>query len=87
MIGSWSPPGEPEVEYPADRATRLLRARLDAGEWPPGGRLPSVAVLARQLEVGHGTIRRALARLQDEDLITTLPRYSTFRSRGPAAKD
>jgi DNA-binding GntR family transcriptional regulator len=73
---------EPEpIEYPADRATRLLRARLEAGEWPPGGRLPSVAVLARELEVGHGTVRRALARLEAEGLITTLPRYGTFRSR------
>ncbi len=81
------PPEEPEVEYPADRVTRLIRARLEAGEWPPGGRLPSVAALASEYQTGHGTIRRALGRLQDEGWLTTLPRYGTFRSRRGPAKD
>ena len=68
--------------------TRLLRARLEAGEWAPGERLPSVAALATEYQAGHGTIRRALGRLQDEGWIRTLPCYGTFRSRrGPAAKD
>ena len=83
------PPQEPEpIEYPADRVTRLIRARLEAGEWAPGERLPSVAAFAAEYQTGHGTIRRALGRLQDEGWLTTLPRYGTFRSRhGPAAKD
>ena len=82
------PPEDHEVEYPADRATRLIRARLEAGEWAPGERLPSVAALAAEYGVGHGTVRRALARLQDEGWIATLPRYGTFRSRrGPGSKD
>jgi GntR family transcriptional regulator len=77
-----------EPEYPADRVTRLLRARLEAGDWAPGERLPSVADLARELEAGHGMIRKAPARLQDEGWIVTLARYGTFRSRrGPTAKD
>jgi DNA-binding GntR family transcriptional regulator len=55
---------------------------------PRGERLPSVAALARELEAGHGTIRKALGRLQDEGWLTTLPRYGIFRSRqGPASKD
>ena len=76
-----------EPEYPSGRVTRLLRARLEAGECSPGERLPSVAALAAGLAVRHGTVRRALGRL-DEGLIVTLPRYGTFRSRqGHAAKD
>jgi DNA-binding transcriptional MocR family regulator len=59
----------------------LLRARLEAGEWAPGERLPSVATLAAEYGVGHGTVRRALSRLQDEGWLTTLPRYGIFRSR------
>jgi DNA-binding GntR family transcriptional regulator len=81
------PPEEHEPEYPTDRVTRLLRARLAAGEWEPGQRMPSVAVLARELDVGHGTVRRALQRLADEGLVVTLPRYGTFRRRGTPPKD
>jgi len=77
-----------EPEYPSDRVTRLLRARLEAGECSPSERLPLVAAFAAELAVGHGTVRRALGRLRDEGLIVTLPRYGTFRSRrGHAAKD
>jgi GntR family transcriptional regulator len=60
----------------------LLRARLAADEWEPGHRLPTVAALAADYQACHGTIRRALGRLQDEGLIVTLPRYGTFRSAG-----
>jgi DNA-binding GntR family transcriptional regulator len=78
----------PEPEYPADRVTRLPRARLEAGDWvAPGERLPSVAALAVEYRTGHGTIRKALGRLQDEGWIVTLPRYGTFRSRQGPAKD
>jgi len=41
----------------------------------------------REYQAGHGTIRRALGRLQDEGLIVTLPRYGTFRSGRDPAKD
>jgi DNA-binding GntR family transcriptional regulator len=70
-----------------DQLTRLLRARLAADEWEPGQRLPAVAALAADYQAGHGTIRRALGRLQDEGLIVTLPRFGTFRSRRDPAKD
>jgi DNA-binding FadR family transcriptional regulator len=44
------PPREPEpIEYPADRVYRLLLARLEAGEWEPGQRIPSVSALASQI--------------------------------------
>jgi DNA-binding FadR family transcriptional regulator len=75
------PPEDHEGEYPPDRATRLIRARLEANEWAPGERMPSVAILARELGVGHGTVRRALKRLEADGLVVTLPRYDTYRSR------
>jgi Bacterial regulatory proteins, gntR family len=41
----------------------------------PVGVVPAVvAALAADYQAGHGTIRRALGRLQDEGLIATLPR-------------
>jgi DNA-binding GntR family transcriptional regulator len=69
-----------------DQLTRLLRARLAAGGWEPGLRLPAVAALAADYQACHGTIRRALGRLPGEGLIVTLPRYGTFRSRRDRAK-
>jgi DNA-binding GntR family transcriptional regulator len=77
-----------EPEYPADRMIRLIRAWLEAGDWvAQGERLPGMAVLAAEYGTGHGTVGKALSRLPDEDLIVTLPRYGTFRSRrGPASK-
>jgi DNA-binding GntR family transcriptional regulator len=64
-----------------DQLIRLLSARLAADKWEPGQRLSAVAALAADYQAGHGTIRQALGRLQDEGLIVTLPRYGTFRSR------
>jgi DNA-binding GntR family transcriptional regulator len=81
-------PGDAAIirQQQEDQLTRLLRARLAADEWEPGHRLPAVAALAADYQACHGTIRRALGRLQDEGLIVTLPRYGTFRSRRDRAK-
>jgi DNA-binding GntR family transcriptional regulator len=46
-----------------------------------GPETAAVAALAADYQACHGTIRRALGRLQDEGLIVILPRYGTFRSR------
>jgi hypothetical protein len=80
-------PGDAVIrQQQEDQLTRLLRARLAADEWEPGQRLPTVAALTADYQAGHGTIRRALGRLQDEGLIVTLPRYGTFWSRRDRAK-
>jgi len=49
------------------------RARIIAGELPPGSLLPSEAVLCGEYGVVRNTVRRALAALEDEGLIETLP--------------
>jgi DNA-binding transcriptional MocR family regulator len=59
----------------APRGPRSFDPGKNAGEFAPGERLPSVAALASEYQAGHGTIRRALGRLQDEGWLTTLPRY------------
>ena len=48
-----------------------LRARI--GELPPGSALPSEALLGNEFHVVRNTIRRALAILEDEGLIQTMP--------------
>jgi DNA-binding transcriptional regulator YhcF (GntR family) len=48
-----------------------LRRRIKAGEWAPGGRLPSEAVLCHEYDLGRDAVRRGLAILRDADVIVT----------------
>jgi len=46
-----------------------LQQRIRQGDWLPGDRLPSIAQLAREFEVGAGSIREALRSLQSIGLV------------------
>lgn len=48
----------------AERIAREVQARINDGEWPPGGQLPSVRVLMDEFDVSSATIQRALALLR-----------------------
>ncbi len=50
-----------------------LRQRITSGELSPGSRLPSEHALCAEFGVARNTARRALAALETEGLITTLP--------------
>ncbi len=56
-----------------------MRARIDAGEWPTGQRLPSVADLAEHYGVANNTVRRVLRRLETDGLVEIVPNWGTFR--------
>ncbi|MFF5207813.1 GntR family transcriptional regulator [Streptosporangium sp. NPDC000396] len=56
-----------------DRIAERLRAQITAGHYPPAGALPSEAALAQRFHVARSTVRRALAILEDEGLIDTMP--------------
>ena len=45
-----------------------LRARVVAGEWPPGSALPAEQTLAAEHGVALGTLRRALELLATADM-------------------
>lgn len=51
----------------------VLRARIRAGTYPPGTLLPSEKVLAAEFRVVRNTLRRALAELDRERLVETVP--------------
>jgi len=55
------------------RIADALRERLAAGDPAPGELLPSEAALVEEYGVVRNTIRRALATLEAEGLIETLP--------------
>ncbi len=46
-----------------------LQQRIRQGDWLPGDRLPSIAQLAKEFEVGAGSIREALRSLQSIGLV------------------
>lgn len=61
-----------------------LRARIVAGEWPPGSALPAEQHLAAEHGVALGTLRRALDLLAEQGLIERLQGRGTFVRPGLA---
>ena len=61
-----------------------LRARIVAGEWPPGSALPAESLLASQHQVALGTMRRALEQLVNQGLVERLHGKGTFVRQGIA---
>lgn len=46
-----------------------LRARIQAGEYPPGEPIPTLAELAKMYSVAVSTIQKAISRLQIEGVL------------------
>ncbi|KRA23628.1 GntR family transcriptional regulator [Microbacterium sp. Root61] len=55
----------------ADQAADLLLARIRAGEWPLGARLPGETTLGPQLGVGRSTVREAIRQLAGRGVLTS----------------
>jgi DNA-binding FadR family transcriptional regulator len=63
--------GAAEVPLSRDRLYEALLGRILAGEYAPGERLPSEEVLAADFRVSRPVVRQALARLREEDFISS----------------
>lgn len=63
-----------------------LRARIDAGEFGPGDRLPAQHALADEYDVTVMTLRQALAELERDGLVRAVPGSGTFVSEQPAVR-
>ena len=59
-----------------------LRARVVAGEWPPGSALPAEQMLAAEHGVALGTLRRALELMAEQGLIERIHGRGTFVRSG-----
>lgn len=67
------------------RISDRIATAIEAGDYPPGSRLPSEARLVRELGVSRGTLRQALASLRSRGLIEAVPSRGTFvRGAAPA---
>ncbi|MEV6801312.1 winged helix-turn-helix domain-containing protein [Micromonospora rifamycinica] len=53
----------------------ILRERIEAGQPPPGGLLPSTLRIGQEHGVGRETVRRALRLLRDEGRIVMVSGY------------
>lgn len=59
-----------------------LRARIVAGEWPPGSAMPAEQMLAAEHAVALGTMRRALDLLSSQGLVERIHGRGTFVRQG-----
>ena len=75
------------VEEPLSRAEQIasdLRARIEQGEYPPGGRLPSEDDLASRYHVNRRTINSAVLLLRAEGIVRTERGRGTVVTEIPA---
>jgi GntR family transcriptional regulator len=59
-----------------------IRARIVAGEWPPGSAIPAEQTLAGEHGVALGTMRRALDLLAEQGLVERIHGRGTFVRQG-----
>ena len=62
---------------------RDLQARVDAGEYPPGSKIPSYAQLAALYSVGVTTIQRAILVLQERGILVGVPGRGVYVAEAP----
>ncbi|MBE6366287.1 MAG: GntR family transcriptional regulator [Lentisphaerae bacterium] len=73
-----------QFQFKNDVIYNILRERIQNGTYPVGMKLPPETVFARELQVGKVTLRSALARLEQENLIVRMRSRGTF-VKGSAA--
>ena len=57
-----------------------IESMVTTGEWPPDYRLPGEIELAKQLSVSRGTLRKAISKLIDKNLLVQIHGKGTFVS-------
>ncbi|KAG1651141.1 Histidine utilization repressor [Nymphon striatum] len=60
------------------KISELLSREIAAGIWPDGSRLPTEADLSAHLGVAIGTLRKALADLEDKQLLERIQGSGTY---------
>lgn len=73
-----------KVETMAAKATKIdlllgeLYKRIKEGFYPPGERLPSERKICGELKVSRDTVRGAIRRLQEENLVDIVPKGGAY---------
>jgi len=71
---------------PYQRLANRLRQLIEAGEWPPGYRVPSHAQLQAEHRVGRGVVERAVQQLRREGLVEGVRRARPVVAYRPAVR-
>jgi DNA-binding GntR family transcriptional regulator len=73
------------VEHRYLQVARTLRKEIVDGVYPVGSQLPTEHELCERFEVSRYTVREALRRLRDDNLVASRPRAGTLVVPRPAA--
>jgi DNA-binding GntR family transcriptional regulator len=65
-------------QLPSERLAAELRRKIEAGDWQPGGQLPSVTELSQTYSVSRATVSKALRTLVADGLVVTRHGWGTF---------
>lgn len=80
------PPSQAKVaEHRYLQVARTLRKEIVDGVYPVGSQLPTEHELCERFEVSRYTIREALRRLRDDNLVSSRPRTGTLVVPRPSA--
>lgn len=63
---------------PSRQIADQLRERITSGDLAPGARLPSITTLMQDYGVARNTARRALAILEEEEMIEIVHGWGSF---------
>lgn len=63
---------------PYKQVANELRRRIEAGQIPPGRRIPSLVELEEEFGVARDTLRKAVQVLKDEQLVETVSGMGIF---------
>ncbi len=66
------------IESPADKIIRQIRALITSGQLNPGDKLPSERKLAEKFGVGRGSVRIAIQKLEFYGILKTMPQSGTI---------
>ncbi len=69
-------PSAPEPVY--EQLAAQLRERIVSGEYPPRSAIPSITRLCQETGLAVGTVRKAIAVLVDEGLVSTVPGKGSY---------
>jgi GntR family transcriptional regulator len=69
------------AEFPFMQLAAILRARIEAGEYPAGRKIPPLIDLQGEFGLSSMTVRRAVAMLADEGLLRRVPGRGTYVTR------
>ncbi|MER7165238.1 winged helix-turn-helix domain-containing protein [Micromonospora sp. NPDC000207] len=62
-----------------------ITAKITAGEYEPGAKLPSYTQLADRYDVSFSTAARAIALLRDRKVVVGAPGRGVFVAEGPSS--